>query len=108
MTYVYLLLAILCEVIATSTLKATQSFTRPVPSLVVVAGYAAAFYFLSLCLHRMSVGVAYAIWSGLGIVLVTAVAAVVYKQVPDLAAFIGMALITGVVVLNLWSKTAVH
>jgi small multidrug resistance pump len=109
MGYLYLAAAIVAEVIATSALKATHSFTRPLPSLVVVGGYCAAFYFLSVCLRSMNVGVAYAIWSGLGIVLVTTAAAVFYKQVPDRWAILGMALIAlGVLVLNLLSRSASH
>ena len=109
MDYLYLAIAIVAEVVATSALKASESFTKPLPSLLVVAGYGVAFYFLSVCLQSISVGVAYAIWSGLGIVLVTAAAAVVYKQVPDGWALLGMALIVaGVLVLNLLSKSAAH
>lgn len=109
MSYVYLVIAIVAEVIATTSLKASESFTRPLPSLLVVAGYGAAFYFLSLCLKTVSVGVAHALWSGLGIVLVTIAAAVFYKQVPGKWAICGMGLIVaGVLVLNLLSKTAVH
>jgi small multidrug resistance pump len=109
MKFVYLSIAIISEVVATSALKASNGFTRLLPSLVVVAGYGAAFYFLSICLDKISVGVAYAIWSGLGIVLVTIAAAVVYKEIPDGAAILGMVLIVwGVLVLNLWSKTASH
>src|SRR5215470_16638502 len=109
MGYVYLAIAIVGEVIATSALKASESFTKPLPSLLVVAGYAIAFFFLSVCLESISVGVAYAIWSGLGVVLVTAAAAVLYKQVPDWWAILGMALIlAGVLVLNLLSKSVAH
>ena len=109
MVYLYLVIAIVAEVIATSALKASESFTKLLPSLLVVAGYGSAFYFLSLCLRSISVGVAYAIWSGLGIVLITVVAAVLYKQIPDGWAILGMALIVaGVVVLNLLSKSAAH
>ena len=109
MSYLHLAIAIVAEVIATSTLKASESFTRPVPSLVVLLGYGVAFYFLSLTLKAISVGVAYAIWSGLGIVLVTIAAAVFYKQIPDAWALVGMALIiAGVLVLNLLSKSAAH
>jgi small multidrug resistance pump len=109
MTYLYLATAIVAEVIATSALKASDGFTKPLPSTLVVVGYGAAFYCLSLCLQSMSVGVAYAIWSGLGIVLITAVAAVVYKQFPDGWAIFGMALIVaGVVVLNVLSRSATH
>jgi multidrug transporter EmrE-like cation transporter len=106
---VYLYIAIVGEVVGTSALKASESFTKPLPSLLVVAGYGVAFYFLSVCLTSINVGVAYAIWSGLGIVLVTAAAAVLYKQVPDGWAILGMALIVaGVLVLNLLSKSAAH
>ena len=98
----WLALAILSEVVATSSLKACAGFSRPWPSLVVVAGYASAFYFLSLALRTMPVGIAYAIWSGVGIVLVTAVAWLVYGQKPDAVALLGMALITvGAIVLSL-------
>ncbi|MFN3168797.1 MAG: DMT family transporter [Phycisphaeraceae bacterium] len=109
MTYLYLAIAILAEVVATSTLKATDGFTRGLPSLVVVAGYALAFYMLSLTLRTMSVGVAYAIWAGTGVVLVGVVGVVIYKQTPDLWAVVGMALIVaGVVVINLLSKSVMH
>jgi small multidrug resistance pump len=109
MSYLYLAIAIVAEVIATTALKASESFSKPLPSLLVVVGYGAAFYFLSLCLKVISVGVAYAMWSGLGIVLVTIAAAVFYKQVPDGWAVVGMALIVaGVLALNLLSKSAAH
>ena len=109
MAYLYLAIAIVAEVVATSALKASESFTKPLPNLLVVAGSGVAFYFLSVCLRSIKVGVVYAIWSGLGIVLVTAAAAVVYKQVPDRWAIFGMALIVaGVLVLNLLSKSAAH
>jgi small multidrug resistance pump len=107
--YAYLLIAILSEVMATSALKATASFTKLVPSLVVLVGYGSAFYFLSLCLKTISVGVAYAIWSGLGIVLVTFLGWVFYRQTIDQAGFIGMGLIVaGVIVLQLYSKAIPH
>ena len=109
MHYLYLIVAIVAEVVGTSSLKATEGFTRLVPSLIVVAAYAISFYFVSLTLKSMQVGVVYAIWSGLGLVLVTGVGAVLYKQVPDLAATAGILLIlAGVVVINLFSQTAVH
>ena len=109
MVYVYLAIAIVGEVVATSALKASESFTKPLPSLLVVVGGGVAFYFLSECLRSISVGVVYAMWSGLGIVLVTAAAAVFYKQVPDGWAILGMALIVaGVLVLNLLSESAAH
>ena len=109
MAYLYLAVAIVAEVVATSALKATAGFTRVWPSALVVAGYGTAFYCLSLCLRTMSVGVAYAVWSGLGVVLVTAVAAVVYREVPDGWAVLGMGLIVaGVLVLNLLSGSGGH
>jgi multidrug transporter EmrE-like cation transporter len=109
MAYVYLAIAIVGEVVATSALKASESFTKPLPSLLVVVGYGVAFYFLSVCLESMSVGVVYAMWSGLGVVLVTAAAAILYQQIPDVWAVVGMALIVaGVLVLNLLSKSAAH
>jgi small multidrug resistance pump len=109
MVYLYLSIAITGEVIATAALKALESFTKPLPSFFVVVGYGVAFFFLSLCLKSIDIGVAYAIWSGLGLVLITAVSAVIYKQIPDAWAIIGMALIVaGVLVLNLLSKSATH
>lgn len=105
MTYVFLFCAIVAEVIATSALKATNGFSNLVPSLIVIVGYAAAFYFLSLTLRTLPVGIAYAIWSGLGIVLISIVGWIVYKQALDLPAMLGMALIiAGVVVINSFSR----
>ena len=109
MTYFYLTIAIIAEVAATSALKASAEFTRLVPSLVVVIGYGVAFYFMTLVLRVIPVGITYAIWSGLGIVLVTVVGIFLYKQMPDLPALIGMGLIVaGVVVINVFSKTVTH
>ena len=109
MKYVYLVIAITAEVIATNALKASDGFTKLVPSIVVVLGYAAAFYFLSIVVKLMPVGIAYAVWAGLGIVLVAIVSAIVFKQVPDLPAMVGMALIiAGVVIMNVFSKTVSH
>ena len=106
MAYWYVAIAILAEVIATSALKASEEFTRLAPSLLVVIGYGVAFYFMTLVLKTIPVGITYAIWSGVGIVLVAIVGAVIYKQVPDFAAVIGMGLIiAGVVVIHLFSKT---
>ena len=107
--YATLGLAIVAEVIATSALKASAGFTRLWPSVIVVLGYSAAFYCLSLTLQSLSVGVAYALWSGLGIVLVTIASYLLYRQSVDTPALIGMALIVaGVAVIQLFSKTAVH
>lgn len=105
MTYIYLLAAIVAEVVATSALKAASGFTNLVPSIIVVVGYAAAFYFLSLTLRTLPIGIAYAIWSGLGIVLISIAGWFVYKQALDAPALLGMGLIVaGVIVINVFSK----
>ncbi|MDH3997634.1 MAG: multidrug efflux SMR transporter [Desulfuromonadales bacterium] len=109
MTYLYLAIAIIAEVIGTSALKASEEFTRLGPSVIVVVGYGLAFYFMTLVLRTLPVGVTYAIWSGLGIVLVTLAGMVLYKQIPDAAAIFGMGLIVaGVLVINLFSNTVGH
>jgi len=109
MTYVYLALAIIAEVAATSALKASEEFSRLIPSLIVVAGYSVAFYFMTLVLRVMPVGVTYAIWSGLGIVLVTVAGFFLYRQTPDIPAMLGMGLIiSGVVVIHVFSRTYSH
>ncbi len=106
MTYMYLFMAILAEVIATSSLKAAEGFTKLGPSLLVVIGYAAAFYLLSLVLRSMTVGIAYAIWSGVGIVLLALVGAIAFREIPDAPAVIGMGLIiAGVIVIHVFSQT---
>lgn len=98
-----LFLAIACEVVGTSSLKATEGFTKLWPSIVVVVGYGAAFYFLSLTLKELPIGVAYAVWSGVGTALVTVVGWLVFKQEVSLATAAGIGLIiAGVVVLNVW------
>lgn len=107
--WIFLSIAIVSEVIATSALKESAGFTRLWPSVVVVAGYAIAFYLLSLILETIPVGVAYAIWSGAGIALIALVAWVFFGQSLDVPAIIGLLLIiAGVVVLNLCSKTVSH
>lgn len=109
LSYVYLGVAIVAEVVATTALKASESFTRPMPSVITVVGYALAFYFLSLTLRVLPTGVAYAIWSGVGIVLISLVSWLYYKQSLDAPAIIGMGLIiTGVVVLNVFSSSVRH
>lgn len=109
MNWLYLAVAIVLEVIATSALKASDGFTRLLPSLVVVLGYSAAFYMLSITLRTMPVGVVYAIWSGVGVVLITIVGWLWFKQALDVPAFIGIALISaGVIVLNFFSKAVPH
>ena len=105
MGYWYLTIAIIAEVLATSALKESQGFSRLVPSLVVAVGYGASFYFLSLVLQTIPIGVAYALWAGLGIVLITIVGAVMFGQTMDLPAILGIALIvSGVVVLRVFSS----
>lgn len=107
--YLYLFIAIILEIIATSSLKASKEFTQLWPSIITIIGYLGAFYFLSLTLKTIPVGIAYAIWSGVGIVLITMAGMLLYKQVPDLPAIIGLLLIiTGVVIINLFSKMSVH
>ena len=107
--WIYLAVAIACEVAATSALKAAEGFTRLVPSVIVVAGYVTAIYLLSLTLRTIPVGIAYAIWSGVGIVLISAVSWVWFKQTLDLPALIGLGLIiAGVVVVNVFSKSVAH
>lgn len=108
-TYLLLLVAILAEVVATSALKAAESFTRPVPSLIVVVGYGIAFTCLSVTLKTLPLGVAYAIWSGVGTALVAVVGWLAYKQQLDLPAILGIALIiAGTIMLNLFSKVSAH
>lgn len=107
--YLSLFIAIVAETVATSMLKSTEEFTRLWPSVGVIVGYVVAFYFLSFALRVLPVGVAYAIWSSVGIVLVSLVAFLVYKQRLDLPALLGMGLIiAGVVVINLFSKSVSH
>ncbi|HHA18272.1 MAG TPA: multidrug efflux SMR transporter [Methylophaga sp.] len=109
MAYIYLAIAIIAEVVATSALKASAEFTKLYPSLLVVAGYCVAFYFMTLVLRTIPIGITYAVWSGVGIVLIAIVGALLYKQIPDIPAIIGMGLIIlGVVVIHVFSKTVNH
>jgi small multidrug resistance pump len=109
MPYVFLAIAIVAEVIGTSALKASESFSKLMPSVLSVAAYGIAFYCLSMTLKTIPVGVAYAIWSGVGIALITLVGWVMFGQKLDAAAIIGMGLIvTGVVVMQVFSKSAAH
>ena len=108
-TYAWLGLAIVAEVIATSALKATEGFTRLWPTVITVLGYGIAFFALSLTLRSLPTGIAYAIWSGVGIVLISAVGWVWFRQALDVPAMIGLGLIiAGVLVVNLFSKTVGH
>ena len=107
--YLYLLIAIVAEVVGTSALKASEGFTRLGPTAVVVVGYGLAFWLLSLTLRTIPVGIAYATWSGLGIVLIAAVGWVAFGQKLDAWAMLGMALIVaGVLIMNLLSTSAAH
>ena len=107
--YVFLAIAIIAEVIATSALKASQSFTQLLPSILVIMGYGVAFYCLSLTLRTIPVGIAYAIWSGAGIVLVSLIGLALYGQKLDVWAMVGIGLIiAGVMVINLLSKSTAH
>lgn len=107
--WIYLAIAIVAEVIATSALKASHEFTRLIPTIIVVIGYLTAFYFLTLSLRVIPVGIAYAIWAGLGIVLIASISWILYGQKLDLPALLGMGLIiSGVLVINLFSKTGGH
>lgn len=109
MAWVYLGLAIVAEIIATIALQATQGFSKLWPSVLTLAGYAFAFYFLSLTLSSIPLGIAYAIWSGVGIVCVSIIAYFLYKQSLDLPAILGMSMIVGgVVIINLFSKSVAH
>ena len=108
-SWIYLTFAILAEVVGTSCLKASQGFTKPIPSLVVVAGYGLAFYLLSLTLETIPVGVGYAVWSGVGLVLITLVGWLLYGQTLDAPAVLGMGcIVVGVLILNLYSRVSAH
>ncbi len=107
--YLTLFFAIVSETIATTALQASEQFSKFWPSVVVVVGYAISFYLLSVTLKYMPVGIVYAIWAGLGIVLIGIIGVVVFEQKLDFAALLGMALIiAGVVIIHLFSKSATH
>jgi small multidrug resistance pump len=109
MHWIHLSLAILSEVIGTSALKASEGFTKAGPAIIVIVAYSAAFYFLSLTLEKIPVGVAYAIWSGVGIVLISMIGWLMFRQALDAPALLGIALIVaGVAVINLFSKSVAH
>lgn len=107
--YLYLAVAIVAEVIATTSMKAIDGFHKPLPLLLVIGGYAIAFWMLILVVRTIPVGIAYAIWAGLGIVLVSIAASLLYQQKLDLPAMLGMGLIvSGVVVIQLFSHSSGH
>lgn len=109
MSYLYLGIAIVAEVIATSFLRQSAGFTKIVPTAIMATGYGVAFYCLSLALRDIPTGVAYAIWSGVGIVLIALIAWIVQGQRLDAPAMAGIGLImAGVLVMNLFSKTTGH
>jgi len=109
MKWLYLAIAIVAELIATSSLKASDGFTRLLPSAITIVGYLVSFYFLSQTLREIPVGIAYAIWSGVGIVLISIIGLVFFKQHLDLPALIGIGLIVaGVIVMNVFSDTVKH
>lgn len=109
MIWLYLAIAIVSEVVATSALKASMGFTRLGPSILVVLGYGLAFYFLSVTIRTVNLGVAYAIWSGVGVVLISIAGWLLYDQKLDAAAIAGIALITtGTLVIHMFSRSVVH
>lgn len=109
MVYLYLAVAIALEVVATSALKMSDGFTRLTPSLVTLVGYGFAFFFLSLTLRTMPVGVVYALWAGIGIVLIALIGYFFFGQTLDAPAIIGLSLIVaGVLIVNVFSRTVGH
>ncbi|ARU90046.1 multidrug efflux SMR transporter [Pseudomonas sp. M30-35] len=107
--YLYLAIAVTAEVIATTSMKAISGLSKPLPLILVIVGYAISFWMLSLVVKTIPVGVAYAVWAGLGIVLVSIAATFIYQQRLDLPAMLGMGLIVaGVMVIQLFSQTTGH
>lgn len=108
-SYLYLLIAIACELTGTTFLKRSEGFSKLIPSIIVVIAMVAAFYFLSLAIRHIPIGVAYAIWSAVGIVCITLIGAIFFKQIPSIPVIIGLAFIViGVVVVNLYSPAGKH
>ena len=106
MKWIYLIIAIITEVIATSALKESEGFTKAIPSLIVIIGYSMTFYFMSLTLRDMSVGITYAIWRGMGILLITLIGYFRYNQMLDAPAVLGMSLIAlGIIILRFFSNS---
>lgn len=107
--YIYLFIAVLSETIATMALQASQQFSRLVPSAIVVVGYAISFWFMSLTLKTLPVGIVYAMWSGLGILFIAGMGFVIFGQRLDLPAIVGILLIlAGILVIHLFSRAAPH
>jgi len=107
--YLFLLAAVLAETIGTSAIQASHQFTKPMPSVLVLVSFGVAFYFLSLTLQYMPVGIMYALWCGFGIIFISLIGWLYFKQPLDLPAISGMGLILlGIIVINVFSKTAVH
>lgn len=108
-SYLFLAIAILLETVGTSMLKVSNQFTKPLPSVATVLAYVACFYFLSITLKTIPVGIAYGIWAAAGIVLVMIIGFLFFRQIPDLPAILGILLIiSGIVVINFFSKMDVH
>ncbi len=108
-SYLILFLAIVFETVATSFMKQSEQFTKLIPAIVTIVGYIGAFYCLSIVMKTIPVGIAYAIWSGVGIILITLIGLVVFKQHLDLAAFIGLGfIIAGVIIINVFSHSVSH
>ena len=106
MKWIYLIIAIITEVIATSALKESEGFTKAIPSLIVIIGYSMTFYFMSLVLREMSIGITYAIWSGMGILLITTIGYFRYNQMLDAPAVLGMSFIAlGIIILRAFSNS---
>ena len=109
MPYIILMFAVLAETIGTTALQASQQFTKLVPSVIVVVAYGTAFYLLAIALKTFPVGIAYAMWSGFGIIFISIIGFVVFGQKLDLAAIVGLAMIIGgILVINLLSNSATH
>lgn len=107
--FLFLFVAIIFEIIGTSVLKLSEQFTKVIPSIISIIAYITAFYFLSLTLKTIPVGIAYAIWSGVGIVLISVIGFVYFKQSLDLPAILGLGLIiAGVIIINIFSKSVAH
>lgn len=107
--YIWLMFAILADIISTSILRATNGFTRFIPSMIIVCGYFISSYCLSLSMKNIPVSIVYSIWSGAGIILITLISIILYNQIPDFAAIIGICLIIiGSIILNFFSKMTVY